>query len=402
MRLLLIASVLMSLPTRAADHDEVTATTWVAQVLNGPVGVAAAVARERAQADVDAAGVWANPTLHLERQSGPLQDQSKGSQDFLSVEVPLTLSGRLSLERDAAHRRLDATGFEVQQARARLAREAVGVFIDVVIATRRVHAIESERERLAVVVTAARRRADAGEAPQATALRLELELAHVDDAVAATRAELTGSRRRAEGLVDGAVPAFVDELPTFSPTSAGEPVALRALQQRAAAAAIDEEAAALRVVPDVVVGGGPSLLNTGSSSVAVGYLVTVGVELPVFDRGQGDGARARAAGLAFDAERAALGRRLAADASDAAVRATAARERLEAFAVAVDRSASLFEAASRDVTIGNGDVVAFVDAAAAVREAHLHLITLQQDNARAAADHALLSGAFDASPAGAP
>jgi cobalt-zinc-cadmium efflux system outer membrane protein len=402
MRTLLIAGLLISLPTLAADDGDLTATMWVARVLNGPAAAAAAVDRERAQADVNAAGVWQNPSLHVERQSGPLQDQTKGSQDFLSVEVPLTLNGRKALERGAAQRRFDATTYEVQHARARLAREALDVFIDVVVGTRRVRAIESERERLAAVVSAARRRADAGEAPLATALRLELELAHVDDAVAAARAELAGAQRRTEGLVDARAPTFVDELPAFSSTSPGEPAAVRALQQRAAAAAIDEDAATWRIVPDIIVGGGPSLLNTGSNSVAVGYLVNVGVELPVFDRGQGDAARARAAGHAFNVESAALSHRLAADVAEAAARATAARERLDAFAVAVERSASLFEAASVDVTVGNGDVVAFVDVAAAVREARLHVIALQEDCARAAADLALLSGALDAPFAGAP
>lgn len=399
MRLLLIAGLLTALPTTASSRRDVTATAWVAQVLASPLGVAAAVDVERARADVDAAGLWANPALRLERQSGPFQDQSKGSQDFLSIEVPLTLSGRAGLERDAARGRVDAAGFDAQQARASVAREAIDVFIDVVATTRRLRGIDEERARLAVVVAAARRRADAGEAAVATALRLELELAHVDDAVAATRADLTGAIRHAEALIGGPAPAFADELPSVAlATSTQEPAAVLALQQRSSAAQLDEDAAGRRVIPDIIVGGGPSLLNTGSDAFAFGYLLTVGVELPVFDRGQGDVARARAARLAFDAERVALSRRLDGAKADAAVQASTALQRSEVFAVAVAQTASLFDAAARDLTVGAGDVVAFVDAAAAVREARLHLITLQERSARAAADLSLLDGAFDSSP----
>jgi hypothetical protein len=62
----------------------------------------------------------------------------------------------------------------------------------------------------------------------------------------------------------------------------------------------------------------------------------------------------------------------------------------------------LFDAAAADFGVGRGDVVAFVAAAAAVREARLHLITVQADAARADVDLALVNGALGAASESTP
>jgi cobalt-zinc-cadmium efflux system outer membrane protein len=197
------------------------------------------------------------------------------------------------------------------------------------------------------------------------------------------------------------VPPFSDVLPGSGGSGAGTgggagAVVLQALQQRSEAAATDEDAANRRIIPDLVVGGGPSLLQTGSADMSVGYLVTVGIELPVFDRGQGDAARARGERRALDAERDVVSHRLDSARAAAHRRAVSAHTRSEAFAAAVVQARGLFDAAAADFGVGSGDVVAFVDAAAAVREARLHLITVQADAARADVDLALVNGALGA------
>ncbi len=388
-----------STTARSSEGNAIDVESWVALVLAGPAGAVAGLDAARARAELDGAGVWANPTLRIERQSGPLFDQSKGSQDFLSVEVPLAVSGRRRLQVDAAARRVQAVELDVRGRRAQVARAALEAYIDIVTAERRRQALSEERARFAPVVDVARRRADAGESPLSIALRLELELARVDDAVAATIVEVVAARHRAAGLAGTAVPAFIDVLPTVAVAAPlATPAAVAALQQQAQAAELDEAAAERRVVPDVVVGGGPSLLNTGSAAFAVGYLVTVGVELPVFDHGQGDVARARAARAAAAAERAVAVSRVDAARAAAVVVADSARARAAAFDVAVRQSAGLFEAAAKDLAVGSGDVVAFVDAAATLREARLHLVSLQGQSARADADLSFENGALDSSP----
>lgn len=400
MRLLLLIALLVSSSTtaRSSEPAPIDADGWVALVLNGDAGATLAGDADRARADANATGLWANPTLRLERQSGPLSDQSKGSQDFLAVELPIPLSGSRGLAKDAAVVRADAAVLDLRARRALLARDAIDVFVDVIGGARRVRALDEERARLAPVVGTARRRADAGESSTATALRLELELARVDDDVAAARAASVIALARAAAFVAGPLPRFVDALPHVKSSSSSPPSSLAALTKEAEAASLDEDAAARRVVPDLVVGGGPSLLNTGGADFAVGYLVTVGVELPLFDRGQGDAARARASRVAFDAERAAAARRVDAARNAAIANGDAARARVVAFGAAVDGAAGLFDAAAKDLAVGSGDVVAFVDAAAALRDARLRLVSLQEQSARADADLSLANGALESSP----
>ena len=399
MRRFLLAGLILSVSTTthsSSTDDQLDADGWVARVLAGPARATVDAAAARGRAAAEGTGLWTNPSLSLERQSGPLLNQSQGSQDFLALEVALPISGRPGLARQAAEQRARATDLDATQARATLAHDALQVFIDVVASNRRHLTLGAERATLLPVVEAARRHAEAGESSKAQALRLALELARVDDDVAAA-ADSDAARARAEALAGGPVPPFSDVLPGSAGSGAGGgAVVLQALQQRSEAAATDEDAANRRIIPDLVVGGGPSLLQTGSADMSVGYLVTVGIELPVFDHGQGDAARARGERRALDAERNVVSHRLDSARAAAHRRAVSARTRSEAFAAAVVQARGLFDAAAADFGVGSGDVVAFVDAAAAVREARLHLITVQADAARADVDLALLNGALGA------
>ena len=446
MRRFLLVGLILSASTtaRSSSPDQLDADAWVARVLAGPAGAVVDADAARGRAAVEGTGLWANPGLRLERQSGPLLNQSQGSQDFLSLEVALPISGHRGLSRQAAEQRARASDLDATQARATLAHDALQVFIDVVATNRRHLTLGAERATLLPVVEAARRRAEAGESSKAQALRLALELARVDDDVAAAAADRAAARASAEALAGGPVPPFSDVLPgSDSPLPSGRgaggevaaaggaaaggevaaaggaaaggevaeaggevseagtgggagAVVLQALQQRSEAAATDEDAANRRIIPDLILGGGPSLLQTGSADMSVGYLVTVGIELPVFDRGQGDAARARKERLALDAQRDVVSLRLDSARAAASARAVSARTRSEAFAAAVVQARGLFDAAAADFGVGSGDVVAFVDAAAAVREARLHLITVQADAARADVDLALVNGALGA------
>ena len=464
MRRFLLAGLILAASTTAHSNSTdgaLDAASWVARVLAGPAGVVVDADAARGRAAVEGTGLWANPGLRLERQSGPLLNQSQGSQDFLSLEVALPISGHRGLSRQAAEQRARATDLEATQARATLAHDALQVFIDVVATNRRHLTLGAERATLLPVVEAARRRAEAGESSKAQALRLALELARVDDDVAAAAADRDAAHARAEALAGGPVPPFIDVLPgSNSPLPSGRgaggevapagraeaggdvaaagraeaggevaaagraeaggdvaaaggaeaggevaesgtgggagAVVLQALQQRSEAAATEEDAANRRVIPDLILGGGPSLLQTGSADMSVGYLVTVGIELPVFDHGQGDAARARGERRALDAQRDVVSHRLASARAAASTRAVSAHTRSEAFAAAVVQARGLFDAAAADFGVGSGDVVAFVDAAAAVREARLHLIIVQADAARAEIDLALVNGALGA------
>jgi cobalt-zinc-cadmium efflux system outer membrane protein len=379
-------------PARA-DPGVVGAADFVDGVLGGPAGRALDGEVAWAEAELAAAGVAPNPGVRVERQSGPVLDQARGSQDFFAVAVPVVVSGRLERAREAARHRQQAAVSARRAARTALARDALHAFLDIVAAEQRVAVLTAERARVAPVVAVARRRADAGEVPRAVPLRLGLAAAAWDDDLAAASAAVDVARRRAEGLVGRPLPRLSPGWPALPDVVDGadevddvDDPALEALRSQRAAAVIDEDVAQRRAVPDIVVGGGPSLLATGSADFAVGYLASVAVDVPLFDRGQGDVARARAARAAWDAAAEAHALERAGARRAAAARQTSARARLTVVEATRDDAEALFAAAAGDLALGAGDVVAFVDAVAAVRAAHLLRIAVAEELARATVD----------------
>ena len=374
-------------------------------VREGPTGRVVVASVAQADADVVATGLWPNPSVRIERQSGPvLLDQTNGSQDFLLAEVPIVLSGRLGVEREAAAARASAAVFDARGRLAATRREAVEVFLEVVRAQRASGVLAEERTRLERGVEVARRRAAAGESPPTTPLRLELELARLDDDARLTALAIEEARRHAETLAGGPLPPFLAELPVLpaAPSTPRKRAGSLALERRVVGATLDEDAFGRRVVPDVALTGGPMLLNTGATNFNVGYAVSLGVSLPVFDHGQGDAARAHAARVVLQAERDLVSARDVAAVDLARRQAAAALERASAYERSVVPAAeTLLKAAERTLALGGdeGDAAAvllFVDAARTLREARLMLNALQAGAVLASAHLAFVSGAWDA------
>ena len=391
-------------PSVAAEGERLSLDAFIARVLAESPRVRAVAARvAQAQADVDASGLWPNPGVRIERQSGPLLEQTRGSQDFLLVEVPVVISGRLSVEREAATARAFAADLDAQEQVAGLHREAVEVYVEVVHAERRVHMLVDERTRLIKVVEVARRRAAAGESPPTTPLRLEVELARLDDDTRLARLAQEEAGQRAQALAGAALPPFSQDFPLLppAPTVARERAGTRAWGRRVDAAKLDEDAAGRRLVPDVTVTAGPALLNTGATDFSVGYAVSLGVSLPIFDHGQGEAARARANRAGFDAEGDVVRGRSAAAVAVARRQAATASERASAYAGSVLPAAqTLFQAAVRSMELGSAEgdaaaVLVFVDAARTLREARTTLDDLRADTVRADATLTFVSGAWD-------
>ena len=138
--------------------------------------------------------------------------------------------------------------------------------------------------------------------------------------------------------------------------------------------------------------GGPALLSSGSADFDVGYLVAVDVPLPLFDRARGERARARAARSAFDAERQVVTLTWQAEHRAALARADDARRRRQAHDQTLARVQQLAHSAARDLAVGSGDVVAFVDAVRLRRELALVTVELDEALARAAIDLTYFAG----------
>ncbi|OGQ10234.1 MAG: hypothetical protein A2138_15070 [Deltaproteobacteria bacterium RBG_16_71_12] len=378
-----------------------TLDAYLARVLEGPMARVLDARAAEGAALVEGAGLWPNPALSVERQSGPIADQTRGSQDFALVELPLVYPGRLGAAHGAAEARREAAAHERRGGLARLRLDATATFVDAVRLERRSRALADARDRLAPIVEAARKRAAAGESAGGDTLRLEVELARLEDEGRSAQSHAFAAHRRAELLAGGALPAFSAEEPSIAPAPASAGAAraeLDALTARARAAEDDESAASLRLIPDVALVGGPSFLNTSAPDFAVGYAASLRVVLPIFDRGQGDAARARAERARLDAERTQLAASHHADLEGARRTAQDLRARAIAFARDVaPRAEALFVSTSKAVDVG-GDasaVLAVVDAVRTLREARLALIDLESDCALADAELLFTSGAWD-------
>ncbi|MBI1948216.1 MAG: TolC family protein [Deltaproteobacteria bacterium] len=405
--LVLVATIATSSATVAAtparaNEAGVTLDAYVERVLAGPSArVLDARAAEGASL-VEGAGAWPNPALSVERQSGPVAEQTTGSQDAALFELPLVFPGRLAAVHDAAAARGDAAAHERRGGLARLRLDATVTYLDVVRQQRRTRTLADARDRLAPIVEGARKRAEAGESAGGDRLRLEVELARLDDDLRAAASDAFAAHRRAEALAGAPLPAFITGEPSIAPAPARTDTGraeLDALTARARAAEHEQSAASLRLIPDVVVVGGPSLLNAGAPDFAVGYAVSLRVELPLFDRGQGAAAGARTEKARVDAERAQLVTSYQAAFDVARRTATDRRERSVSFARdVVPRADALFSSASKSVEVGGdaGTVLALVDAARTQREARLALIDLEAASAVADAELLFTSGAWDA------
>lgn len=82
MRRFLLAGLILSVSTTthsSSTDDQLDADGWVARVLAGPARATVDAAAARGRAAAEGTGLWTNPSLSLERQSGPLLNQSQGS-----------------------------------------------------------------------------------------------------------------------------------------------------------------------------------------------------------------------------------------------------------------------------------------------------------------------------------
>lgn len=244
-----------------------------------------------------------NPTIAYDREE-VFGDAGGFADQFLRVAWPIDLSGRRGRRAGAAQRGVEASEAEAAFDGFLLVLDALEVYYDAAHARLRVHLLRESREELVRLVEVVRTRKSAGDASGYDLDRLELELGAHDDLLAGAEAELAGARRRVaalagepEALFDAsdpldlpALPADLDEL--VQGAARGRPDH-RAATLRADQA--DRELAAARRswIPELVLTGGWKSSDLGDET-AQGYVVGLVVELPLFDRGQGDQARSAA------------------------------------------------------------------------------------------------------------
>jgi len=254
-----------------------------------------------ARAEVAVARVRPNPSLSIEREE-PYVDGSGLATNYLRLMVPFDLSGRRGLQIDAAESGVRAATSDATQTKLELVVAALHVFDDCARARMTVEILTDSRASLVRAVEIARQRGKAGDVSGYEIQRFELELAGHDDDLATAQLELRRARAQLAALTGR--PGELDastalELPAGVPSvesllaKASDRGDLRAAKLRGEAADRRARAAGRGWVPTPTLTAGAMTVELGDQT-GTGYVAGLALSIPIFDRGQGDRARAAA------------------------------------------------------------------------------------------------------------
>ena len=336
-----LAIVLALLSTPSAATAQATGAITLEEALrrsdvSSPAGQEITRAIERARSEIDASGLWQNPELSLVRE------ESAGVVErFATLSQSFPLTGRLSLERDAARSGVAAAEAGARQDRAALRARVRVAFTGLLLAQERAGALGRGLERLADLVQTLRAREQVGESSGFDRMRAERELADVE----ADQVEAEGALGAAAAELAGLLMLPAEGLRASGSLTPGFPLPGRDAMARLAAgrgdlAALDAEAeradrlaraSRRRVVPDAALTVGTKTTDAGTDDDR-GPVLGIGLALPIFDRGQGGRAVAAAEGALLRARRNRLARQVETEITSAEATATARRRAEEVYA----------------------------------------------------------------------
>jgi outer membrane protein TolC len=265
-----------------------------------------------------AAGRWANPEIEYSRENLDLPG-GESEDNFLWIRQRLNIAGVHGLERDAAESLQAAELSRTEFAEREVARDIRRLFYAALAAEGEAQTINAWQSRLEELTAAVERRVAVGDASRYDYLRLARELALIRGEAFDVETDAESSRDRLFSLIGGDSAALSGTLlpPSASDEIAADIVAdhplLRALDAEAGSAALSARAAAREVWPEVTVGFGRREFEEPGVD-ANGNLVMLGVEVPLFDRGDGKQFAEESRVRRLRAERTLTANRLAAEA----------------------------------------------------------------------------------------
>jgi cobalt-zinc-cadmium efflux system outer membrane protein len=348
---------------------------------------------------------WPNPTLEWQRESARAGDGARETQDILVATVPLVLSGRLGLEAESAEQGARAVEARRDFARLRLWNEAIRTFSAALGAQERRAILEDSLETLRRLEVAIAAREKAGEAAGSDHLRISIEVAMVEDLLRG--AVLDERKQKAEVLRllppgSGELPPLQGSLAEARPLPPRENVVsalesrpdVRAWELEARSAELARRAAGRGWIPEPTVNAGAQLLDVGQPGAGTGYVVGLSLPLPLFQRRQGEAARAEARRALAEAQRAALLHSARIRLATAYDEVEGRRARLERHhATVLVRTEELRRIAGAAYQGGSADLHLLMEAERASREARLAAVELSASVTEAETDLLLLAGA---------
>lgn len=342
--------------------------------------------RRLAAASVGAASALPNPTLAYEREAVPGLDTHD---DFVRLALPVDVAGRRGLAASAARAGAEAERAAVERDAFLLRVEARAAYLEAAYARQLLARLDEARAQLVAVAGALRSRAAQGDASSYDAERAALELEALDDERAGARTRLEIARLRLGGLVgepatpyDAGDALALPARPPEGPLLPARPDVLAALA-RGRQAEREEAAARRRWVPrlELVAGLRSSADRDGRG---LGYVVGIGGELPVFDRGGPGAAKSRAETRRWRSEARALAVEAAAESEQARRELALHIEQAEAYAAGPARRAlDLQRRAAVAYREGDRPILELLDVHRAARQASVRELELVYEARRA-------------------
>lgn len=272
--------------------DEAVALAWSQAHVQDEFAASIAAAR----GDVLSARTWANPTLSVEREELRDRASQPGSETSVLLTQPFELGGRRGARIRAAQAGVAAAQADDAYERVRLRGDVLRDYYAAVATERRMQAQDKIAGGLASLANIAGKRQREGDLSGYESRRIAQASAQAHARRTQAAAEGLAARTRLAGWIgDAAMTAELDAaitLPAIADGADTRSAELDALDARRAQAQA-EATAARRLSLPVTLGVGTKRIREGGASDDA-LLLEVGVPLPLFDRNQGERARADA------------------------------------------------------------------------------------------------------------
>ena len=322
--------------------------------------------RQEAAGNTRASGRWANPEIEYSRESVDLPG-GESREKFLWIRQRLNVAGVHGLEREAAAALEVAAGARAEIERREIAADIRRLYYSALAAENQLRTARRWQARLDQLASSVSERVAAGDASRYDLLRIEREFALLRGEVLDREAAAESARDRLFSLIGGQPDALSGRVlpPAMEESVVADVVSdhplLVALDAEADSASLSSRAAGRRTWPEVTLGVGRRDVEEPGLD-ADGNLVMLGVEVPLFDRGDGEEFAAESRARRLEAERQMAAERLAAEAR-AAVRAVAAgREAVQLLQADSADDASLASIAESAYAAGEIGVMELIDA----------------------------------------
>jgi len=314
-----LAACLMPMSAGAQSLSLTESEALARLSVDSPRGRAIRTALDIARVDVVSAGRWPNPRVNWDRQS-----VAGVTEHLVTVAQPLPITGRRSLDVQAASARVAASSSRIDDESRRLRADLRLAFAELQAAQIRERELTSARDHLRELANVLATREAAGDAAGFDRLRAEREVLDVDADLVIALTERAQAQATLATFFAGVIdPSLVVAVAAPTPpvpvpalevlieqaeTSRGELMAFRADIE---AAHLAERAANRSLVPEPEV-----FLGTKSSTAAgggIGSAITIGggdlgpvvgvhATIPLFDRARPERALAAARGVQAQAQ----------------------------------------------------------------------------------------------------